>query len=231
MINITPRWYNIKLVFLIAYSSIASVLVPLGIAILHGKTMPKEFKPLYLTLVISLTCDISAFFLVRYSINTHWIGNIYLAAQFSLLVLIFRKQFHLKRTIDIIFAFFILFFVVNISFFQGPLTFNSVSNVVASLVLIGFCLFYFYRLLNDLPIIHIHQLPMLWISFAVLTYYGGNFFLFLVKNYLTYGDAGSHKLMWILHNLLNIIKNILFAVALWQSYRQARQYTLSSSAP
>lgn len=217
--------------FLIAHISIGSVLMPLGIAIAHGKSMPNEFKPLYLSLIVSLTCDVMAFFLVRYSLNTHWIGNIYLGTQFSLLVFVFRKQFCEKRTVDLILVLFFIFFLVNISFFQGPFTFNSVSNVAASLVLIGFCLIYLYRLLNDLPIIHIQQLPMLWISFAVLTYYGGNFFLFLIKNYLTYGDAGPHKLMWILHNLLNIIKNILFAVALWQSYRQARQFTLSSSAP
>jgi hypothetical protein len=98
------------------------------------------------------------------------------------------------------------------------------------LVLIGFSLFYFYRLLNELPIIHIQHLPMFWVSVSVLTYYAGNFFLFLVKNYLVYGESGSHKLMWILHNLLNITKNLLFAIALWQSYRKARSSTLSSSA-
>jgi hypothetical protein len=217
--------------FVVSYVSMGSVLIPLGIAMVHGKTMPVEFKPLYLTLILSFVCDVVAYLLARNGINTHWIGNVYLATQFSLLALVFRSQFQKRRLVNIVLLGFLIFFSVNISFFQGPLVFNSVSNVVAGLVLIAFCLFYFYRLLNDLPIVHIQQLPMLWISFAVLTYYGGNFFLFLVKNYLTYGDAGSHKVMWILHNLLNIVKNVLFAVALWQSYRKVRSFILSSSAP
>jgi hypothetical protein len=216
--------------FIVSYVSMGSILLPLSIALLHGRTMPRELKPLCLILVISLVCDILAFSLARNSINTHWIGNVYLASQFSLLALVFRMHVQSRKVVDSVLIAFLLFFTINISFFQGPLVFNSVSNVVACLILIAFCLFYFYRLLNELPIVHIQQLPMLWITFAVLTYYGGNFFLFLVKNYLTYGEAGSHKVMWILHNLLNILKNILFAVALWQSYRKVKSFTLSSSA-
>jgi hypothetical protein len=217
--------------FIVSYISTGSILVPLGIAVVHGKTMPKDFKPLYLALVISMVCDVLAYFLASNKLNTHWIGNFYLAAQFYLLVLVFKNQFqNNRRVIDFILIFFTLFFIINISFFQGPLVFNSVSNVAACLILISFCLLYFYRLLNELPIMHIQHLPMLWISFAVLTYYGGNFFLFLVKNYLTY-DTGQHMVMWILHNLLNITKNILFAIALWRSYRKVKLFTLSSSAP
>ncbi len=217
--------------FLIAYSSIGSVFIPLTIALVHWKTIENDLKPLRLILILSLASDLLSILLIQYSLNTYLIINIYLIAQFSLLVWVFREQLPYQRITDIILLIFILFCIINISIFQGPWVFNSVSNVVASLILIGFCIFYLYRLLNDLPIVHIHHLPMLWITFAVLTYYAGNFFLFLVKNYLTYGDSGSHKLMWILHNLLNISKNILFAIALWQSYRKVRSSTLSSSAP
>jgi hypothetical protein len=216
---------------IVAHFSSGSVLIPLMLIVANWKRLTPDLKPLFWILLISLFSDALALILMQYSIHTHFIGNIYLISQFSLLVLIFRKQFHNQRVVDVILVLFVFFYVVNISFFQGPKVFNSVSNVVACLILIAFCLFYFYRLLNDLPIVHIQQLPMLWIAFAVLTYYGGNFFLFLVKNYLTYGEAGSHKVMWILHNLLNIIKNILFAVALWQSYRKVKSFTLSSSAP
>lgn len=217
--------------FVVSYISMGSIIVPLVIAVLHRKSMSTDLRPLYFSLSISLICDVLAYFMARNSLNTHWVGNIYLATQFFLLVLVFRNQFSNRRIVDFILAIFILFFAINISFFQGPLIFNSISNIVACLILIAFCLSYFYLLLNNLPIVHIQHLPMLWISFGVLTYYGGNFFLFLVKNYLTYGEAGSHKIMWILHNLLNIAKNILFAIALWKSYRKVKSFTLSSSAP
>lgn len=215
---------------IIAHFSSGSVLIPFVLALTNWRKLPTELRPLCWILFISLLADALSLILMQYSIHTHFIGNIYLVAQFSLLVWIFRKQLPNQRITDIIFILFILFCIINISFFQGPWVFNSVSNVVASLILIGFCIFYLYRLLYELPMVHIQHHPMLWITFAVLTYYAGNFFLFLVKNYLTYGESGSHKLMWILHNLLNITKNILFAIALWQSYRKVRSSTLSSSA-
>ncbi|MEK6783397.1 MAG: hypothetical protein AABY93_16970 [Bacteroidota bacterium] len=79
-------------------------------------------------------------------------------------------------------------------------------------------LYYLFTLLKELPTATIHRLPILWISFAALGYYGGNFFLFLFSNYLTKSIDGSLAILWVLHNILNVIKNILFAIGLWQAY-------------
>lgn len=221
--------------FLLAYISIGSVFIPIAFALANGKKLLEELKPLRWILFISLSCDLLSLgiSLTGSMRNTHWIGNIYMILQFSLLVLTFRRQLQSNRIIDIVHIAFVVFYVVNISFFQGPWIFNSVTNAVACIILIVLTMYYFYRLLNDLPTDHIQSLPMLWVSFAVLVYYAGNFFLFLTANYLTYEGVGkgTHLLMWNLHNLLNIIKNILFAIALWQSYRKVRSSTLSSSAP
>jgi hypothetical protein len=219
--------------FIVSWISMGSVLIPLSFVIVFRSRITQDIKLLLYILFTSLLCDLLSFILSRNSINTHWIGNIYLVAQFVLLSWMFRELFSLqgRRVVNIILVLFFLFYIINLFYGQGPKVFNSFSNVVASLILISFCFHYFYRLLHDLPIIHIHRLPMLWVCFAVMTYYAGNFFLFLVKNYLLYGDTGAHKLMWILHNLLNISKNVLFAIALWQSYRKVKLYTLSSSAP
>ncbi len=220
-----------QLEFLIAYSSFGSISIPLLIAALQWNRMTDELKTLRTLLILSLLADLISIILIRFSINTYWVGNIFMITQLALLIIVFRSQLQYHLAINSILLISILFCLLNIGFIQGPFVFNSLSNVVACLILISFCLYYFYRLLNDLPTIHIQHLPMLWISFGVLTYYGGNFFLFLVKNYLTYGEAGSHKLMWILHNLLNIVKNVLFAIGLWKGYRKVRSSTLSSSAP
>lgn len=217
--------------FLVAYISIGSVLIPLSIALVLRKRIPTELKPLCWILVIALVCDMVSFIFIRYSLNTLLVTNIYWLAQFTFLMWIFSKQFKDKRFIHFVYIFFILFYAVNILFFQGPWVSNSVSNVLASLILIPFCLHFFYRLLNDLPTVNILSLPMLWISFAVLTYYAGNFFLFLVSNYLIEEASEAHRMLWILHNLLNITKNILFAIALWLSYRKVKSFTLLSSAP
>ena len=216
---------------LIAYCSSGSVLIPLIISSIQVRKMDRDLKLVMAVLVLSLASDTIAYILAQNSINTYLVLNIFLITQFICLALIFRNHTKDPLIINVIILTFILFGLINIILFEGPWIFNSASNIAASLILIGLCLSYFYLLMNDLPILHIQQLPMFWISTGILIYYAGNFFLFLVKNYLIYGEFGSHRLMWVLHNLLNITKNILFAIGLWQSYRKPRSSILSSSAP
>jgi hypothetical protein len=216
---------------IIAYVSFGSILLPILIALFDLKRTWTDLRLLCLILILSLASDLLSLLFIRYSINTYIVGNIYLITQFAVLALMFRKNLPYRLGVDTLLILATLLCIVNLTNFQGPWIFNSFSNVVASLALIGLCMFYFYRLINDLPIVHIQHLPMLWITFGVLTYYAGNFFLFLVNNYLTLGVFGSQPIMWILHNLLNIIKNVLFAIALWQTYRRVKSSTLSSLAP
>ena len=207
-----------NLPILIAYLSLGSVLIPLGIFIFKRCRIVKGLAPLIVLLIVSLVCDLSSWILDRYSVNNYLLVNFYLFAQFSILYYLFFK--HLKRPsiLKWIFIFFCCFYITNISFFQGPFQFNSVSNAFASIILMGLSLYYLFTLLKELPTVTIHLLPILWISFAALAYYGGNFFLFLFSNYLTSGIGESLMILWVLHNILNIIKNILFAIALWQAY-------------
>ena len=204
-----------NLPILIAYLSVGSILIPLGIFIFKRFRIVMDLAPLIVLLIVSLICDLSSWIFFEFS---YPLVNFYLLAQFSVLYYLFFR--HLKRPsiLKWIFIFFCCFYIVNISFFQGPFQFNSVSNAFASIILMGLSLYYLFTLLKELPTVTIHLLPILWISFAALAYYGGNFFLFLFSNYLTSGIGESLMILWVLHNILNIIKNILFAIALWQAY-------------
>jgi hypothetical protein len=217
--------------FIIAYTSFFSISVPLIVTFIGWKLNWSQFRPLCLLLIFSALADSLSIWLLRQSSNTYIILNIFLITQFSLLVWLFRRQFDERKFIDFVHGLFIIFAFVNLTMFQGLWVLNSVTNVASCLILIIVCLFYFYKLLVELPTIHIQELPMFWISFGVLIYYAGNFFLFLVNNYLNHDQNGPHRYMWILHNLLNVTKNMLFAIALWQSYRRSKSPISSSSAP
>ena len=208
----------VNLPLIIAYTSIGSVLVPLCIFIFKRCRIVKGLEWLIVLLIVSLLCDLSSWILLRYSVNTYPLVNFYLLAQFSVLYYLFFRHLKQLPILKWIFIFFCCFYITNISFFQGPFQFNSVSNAFASIILMGLSLYYLFTLLKELPTVTIHLLPILWISFAALAYYGGNFFLFLFSNYLTSGIGESLMILWVLHNILNIIKNILFAIALWQAY-------------
>jgi hypothetical protein len=216
---------------LIAHLSSGSVLIPLSIAIIQWKKLPVELKILRWVIICALLTDACSLIFFSFSLNTHVLGNSYLLVQFFLLVNVYGFHSRNQKQVILIYVLFTVFYIINISFFQGFFTFNTNAIVVSSLLLIFLSLRYFYKLLIELPSIHIQKLPMLWISFAVLTYYSGTLFIFLASNLLFQSTDEPAVMMWILHNLLNIAKNILFAIALWQSYRNVRSSTLSSSAP
>lgn len=215
----------------IAYTSFGSTVVPITLFFIQKKKLSFELHPIGWVVIVSFIADAISFYRSRQGLNTHIIGNIYLAAQFLFLIIMFGRLFRNKKMVVSILMLFIPFYLINISFYQGPWVFNSITNIVASLISILLCIYYFYQLISELPVTHVQDSPMFWICFAILAYYSGNFFLFITNNYFTEQDASFHRLIWILHNLLNIIKHILFSIGLWQSFRKVRSSTLSSSAP
>lgn len=206
----------------IAHLSSFSVIIPLVLAIIQWKKLPADISILRWLLVTSLITDIVSFILSQVlSIRNHVVGDIYMFIQFSLLLYIFSLQFDRKAILKIAYIALIGFYLIGLFFLENYTASTVNSNAAASLIIIVVSILFFYKLLNELKIVNIHRLPILWISFATLFYYSGNLFLFLAGNYLQQVPE-SYKLMWILHNILNFAKNILLAVALWQSYRMMK---------
>jgi len=216
---------------LVAHFSSTSILIPLILAIIQWRKLPVELILIRWILIFSLVVDATSLILMNFRVNTHPLGNAYLLVQFTLLFWTYSFfQEKLKAFLKILFCGYVLFYLVNLIFFQSIFIFNTNSNVVASFILIFLALAYFYKLMHELPSIHVHELPMLWISFAILAYYSGTLFLFLASNYFFRSSNETARMMWILHNLLNITKNILFAIALWHSYRRLKSSISSLSA-
>lgn len=209
----------------ISYVSLASILCPLWVAVIQWSKLPKEISPLRWILIVSLLSDVLSLIVIRFSMSSYPLGNIYLFIQFTVLFYILSFRIKNKISLVVVYGLYVLFYSINVILFQSFFEFNTNSIVVSSLILIFLSTNYLYRLLSELPTVYVHKLPMLWLTFAVLIYYAGTLFLFLANNYLVRVLGDSHSMIWILHNILNISKNILFAVALWQSYRTTKSST------
>lgn len=206
------------------YLSILSVLIPLSLAVLQWKKIPREITELRWLLVAGLVFDIIGRTLGMLSINNLWVGDAFMFIQFTVLLYIFSKQFSAKTPFVITYATIVCFYIVSLFFLSSAMRSLVRSNAVDGLVLIVVSILFFFKLLSELKVINIHRLPVLWISFATLFYYSGNLFVFLAATYLE-TDQHYLRVFWILHNVLNIIKNILFAIGLWQSYKLVRSLT------
>lgn len=168
----------------------------------------------YIT-AFSFLFDLTAFVLGWYRVNTYPIGNAFLLLQTILFLLIYRDALKIRKYLFYgIGGTYALFFIVNFFLIQGPFMVNSYATVVGSVGFIVLSLMYFRQLLNNLPETFVHRIPMVWVNIAALIYFSGNLFLFMLYNYMATMEN------WILHNMLNITKNVLLFVAVWQSQRK-----------
>lgn len=184
------------------------------------KGLSIELKFITVMLVSSALADGLSYYLVSNNINSWTVVNCYFMVQFTLLYLAFSHLSY-NNYFKIFFFGFIGFCLINYFFIQSPFKFNSTSSYLGALFMLLLALFYLYRLFRELPVERVQDLPMLWIAFAVLIYFGGTLFLFLFNNYLIANEPGTHSAIWILHNMLNVAKNVFLSIALWKHYRQS----------
>ena len=151
--------------------------------------------------------------------------NVYVVFEFIILNLIYAKPLELfskaKALIIIAILLFVgLFFTELLQSSKVEMSSNTLT--FTSLLFIVFAVRYFYLLIRDLPTDQIQRLPMFWVNTGVLIYFAGGLFLFAMRNYLISVFHDDQTIYWSFHNFLNIVKNLLFAVALWQDLRKPK---------
>lgn len=208
----------------LAYISSLSAVLPFVYSLFKWKMLNTETRRIAFILLASVITDAASLALMKYTANNWWLGNSFLLFQLIILYLILSKNLE-HKIFKILFLVFCAFALLNFSWLQSPFIFNSYSIYVGSVLIILVALYHLHTILRDLPVENIHRLSSLWIAFAALLYYGGNLFLFLFNNYLLEEQVLNHRNFWILHNILNISKNILFTIALWQHCKGTELHT------
>lgn len=213
-----------KATYLLGYTSVFSVLPPLALSF-RCKADDSFVIHLRWLLSISLFADVLHIVLGNLGFNTIYIGNIYLAIQFAVVLLIINSATE-KSYQKIIFPAIILFGfgeILDTIFFTGLFEFHSNLNAIGCIIVIYFSLLFFSSLLTNLPITNIERLPLFWIVIGILFYYAGNLFIFILNKFVLALGSDVHQVYWvIIHNLLNITKNILFAIGLWTKLKAAK---------
>lgn len=192
---------------------LSTLLPPFQFIRSKGRKLP-ILKLISLLCLLSFLFDLASYFLGSKGVNTYPIGNASMLVQAIILLLIYQDALKISKTLTLLSGFgYGCFFVVNYFWIQTPFLINSYSIAVSSILFIFLSLLYFRVLLKELPETFVHRIPMVWINIAVLIYYSGNLFLFMLYNYLMSG-------VWLLHNILVLVMNILFFVSIWQSQRK-----------
>jgi len=114
-----------------------------------------------------------------------------------------------------------VFWFANFFFIQKD-DLNTYTRVFGSIILIFYCLLYYYRLLTDLLVQELLRLPMVWYVTSNLMYNAGTLFLLLFVTYLIEVLHNDLLVYWSFHNILDIIQDLLIMVGLWQDLRNIR---------
>ena len=113
------------------------------------------------------------------------------------------------------------FAIANLLFIQQDDN-NTYSQAARSVILVGFCVLFFYRLMEDLPEQHLQRVPMFWYNAGILIYNAGTLFLFLFAAYFIDVLHNNLLLYWSFHNILNIIQHLIVMIGLWQDLRNIK---------
>jgi len=208
------------LIFLFDYLSLGSATILLAAGLFFLKAFQGKIRLIIWIALASVLADVISLILFQFKINNWAIGNSFFIVQFVLLFIILSDQ---RRIIllRIVFYLCLLFIFINFFFIETQESFNTNTSYVVGIFMIVMALNYLYQLLSEMPVERIQSFPFLWLCFGVLIYYGGNLFLFLFNNYLMTHSPEIHQNTWVIHNSLNIIKNVFFFATLWVSYKHS----------
>lgn len=145
-------------------------------------------------------------------INNHWVYHLNSIVTVSLFF-IFHFRYILpnhKHKLILSYTIFCLIFLLNLFFLQKLEFFNSYTYAICSFIIVLWQLVYFYKILNDLPIIRIGSTKEFWLGVSILFYFGSSFFIFISYNYLSFVSPLNVGILWKAHNIIFAITCILF---------------------
>lgn len=124
----------------------------------------------------------------------------------------------LKSTFLILCLFILVFYVINLLFFQkGGI--NSYTYLLDSLSKLILGISYYYSMLDDLPEEGVKSL--FWINTGQVLYSSGVLFIWILTDYLVKVMNDNLILYLSFHNSLAIISNIFFFVGIWLGARRS----------
>lgn len=134
-------------------------------------------------------------------------SSIYLAS--------FNKKY--QTQIIVVIVSFCLFGFANLLFFQKT-TNASYNHLLTSVILIGYTVIYFYRLMIDLPEKNLYKFPMFWFNTAFLFFHSTTFFIYAFVDYLVKVLNNNLIVYYSIHNIFSIIECILLLIGLYYDW-------------
>lgn len=204
----------------LSYISILSVLIPIGVYLIYPSHEKISFL-MSILIMVSFAADLANELYIRSGHMGYVIMNIYFVVQFILLCLVYQNILQAKTKIIAAICLFMLFWLTNTLFIQGINEYQSYSRLLGGVILVIMSVICYYRMFRNPITDKKMNLLILWVNMGVLFYFFFNLYLFGMSNYILKNMLKEDAMIvWGFHNVNNIVKNILFAIGLFEAGRK-----------
>lgn len=213
------------------WSEVWSLLIPLAFIILPG-VKAGWMKPVrwyvYVGLALSIVSTMMFVFhssMPPYLKNNNLIYNIHsITRVFFFCWLLFQFDFGTKnRTYKIIVWIYAVFVIINFTWLDSVFQFSSSLFIAESIVLLLFCILFFFNSMQDESQTNWLKHPVFLICAGLSIYEAVNFFTFLFFHVLSVKNLAFLKITWTIHNATFVILCIMIALAIHKSKQPVLQ--------
>jgi hypothetical protein len=212
----------------IAHVSFLSISLPLLFYFYKRKNLTLPAHIIGLLVIVAGLSDIVSLILFNQKINNGIVFNFYYVSLFCLLSW-FCNQLFIKESTSshktIFIAGSVLYFICLLLtiFVQGIFVFHNSLRVFEGVILIGYCILYFNYLSKPCASLSSRTNGSLWFVEGILFYFATSISVFILFQYLM-EDAklDATRAVWSVHNMSNIIKNVLFTVGFYYASLQQK---------
>ena len=150
-------------------------------------------------------------FVMDRSSAAYTVQNAFTLIEYSLFALLIYLEIHNKRVKKIVLFLSVGFYCTCIyNYVSSPPHFDSLNVTLESILIIAYCIYFFFEQINIPRITFIYAFPQFWITAGILIYLASTFFLFMQADSLT---REARRGYWIIAILSQIIRNLLFIIA------------------
>jgi hypothetical protein len=210
----------------IAILVIMLLLVVIAVCWKNFKQIKKEALFIVLFSVLALVVQVVSTTLSWLKINNIWVLHLYTAGEFVLLYLFYYQVLHLdelktRLNWPLLFLVAVFGFMVYSSIYIETINgFNPMSRTLECLIMIAFSVFFYIKEIRAIAYFESYdhrREGLLLINTGILLLFSGQFFIYLMSNYMFYEMHNSQsRILWIFNGLLNLLFYSILIVGIWK---------------
>src|SRR5688500_12828988 len=138
------------------------------------RNVPNYLKLLPPFLLLTLIVELLGAYLASINKNNLLMYNLYTVVSVCFYLFIVKNiitNLRVKRIIDVTIGLYTIITLINIFYIQGVNTFNTVTFVLGCLLLVIFCIYYFFELFSFAKSMDLKRNPAFWICCGLLFFY------------------------------------------------------------